>query len=181
MNEKRWNAGLAEQYVPPFAQKWGQVGPKHPLWHERVKLEIMNLSRYVNFLKSELPRPWFLLKPDPSPRYNFCVWRGYIQIPSQLEIKFEMVILLNSEYPKVIPRCLIDEELIKYAHKIYIKNTWTDPDTKKTYAMICHDHMAELNRAWEPNLGIVHFFIREVWFWFASMQNTIIDNWNKLH
>ena len=53
--------------------------------------------------------------------------------------------------------------------------------TKKTYVMICHDHMSELQQAWEPSLGIVHFFIREVWFWFASMQNLIIDNWKEIH
>lgn len=181
MAQNEWNEGLAERYVPPFAQQWNNVGPKHPQWHGRVKLEIMNLSRYVSFLKSELPRPWFLLKPDSNPKYNFCVWRGHLIVPSKPEIKFDMVILLSSEYPKVIPRCLLEEKIIDYAHKIYVKNTWNDLSTQKTYVMICHDHMSEVSRVWAPNLGIVHFFIREVWFWFASMQNTIIQNWEQNH
>jgi hypothetical protein len=177
----QWHAGLAERYIPPFKSKWESVNPKHPQWHERVKLEIISLSKYVNFLKSELPRPWFVLKPDTNPKYNFCIWKGYLQVPSEPQIKFEMVILLNSEYPKVLPRCLLEEKITNYCGKIYLKNTWTDPITKKSYVMICHDHMSELQQAWEPNLGIVHFFIREVWFWFAAMQNLIIDNWKKIH
>ncbi len=175
----KWNPGLAERYIPPFNGKWGRVGPKHSAWHERVKLEIIALSKYVTFLKSELPRPWFLLKPDANPRYNFSLWRGYLQVPSRPEIRFDMVILLNSEYPRVIPRCLLEKSIADYCGKIYLKNTWTDPQTRKEYVMICHDHMAELANAWESHLGIVHFFIREVWFWFAAMQNLIIKNWDK--
>ncbi|WP_371805150.1 hypothetical protein [Candidatus Lokiarchaeum ossiferum] len=174
-----WNAGLAERYIPPFQDKWGKVGPKHSAWHERVKLEIISLSKYVTFLKSELPRPWFLLKPDANPRYNFSLWKGHLQIPSRPEIRFDMVILLNSEYPRVIPRCLLEKNIANYCGKIYLKNSWKDPQTGKEYVMICHDHMAELANAWESNLGIVHFFIREVWFWFAAMQNIIIKNWDK--
>ena len=176
---KGWNAGLAEQYVPPFSDKWASVGPRHPLWHERVKLEIHSLSKYVSFLRSELPRPWFILKPDPKPQYNFCIWRGFIQIPAYPEIKFEMVILLNSEYPKVIPRCLMESKIVNYCGKIYLKNKWKDPATSKEFLMICHDHMSQLAHVWNPNLGIVHFFIREVWFWFAAMQNIIIESWEK--
>lgn len=181
MNENGWNAGLAERYVPPFKTQWENVTPKHPQWHERVKLEIINLGKYVTFLKSELPRPWFLLKPDTNPKYNYCIWRGHLQIPSEPQIKFEMVILLNSEYPRVIPRCLLESKITDYCGKIYLKNIWKDPETKKDYVMICHDHMSELAHAWAPNLGIVHFFIREVWFWFASQQNHIIENWHKKH
>ena len=177
----RWNAGLAEQYVPPFNEKWGSVGPTHPQWQERVKLEIISLSKYINFLKSELPYPWFILKPDPNPKYNFLIWRGELRIPSRRDIKFDMIILLNSEYPKVIPRCLLSEEISNYCGKIYLKNTFTDPVSKKTFVMICHDHMNELAHAWAPNLGIVHFFIREVWFWFAAMQNIIIENYDNKH
>ncbi len=44
--------------------------------------------------------------------------------------------------------------------------------------MICHDHMGEIKSVWGPNLTIAHFFIREVWYWFAAMQNTIIKQWN---
>ncbi|MHA1612151.1 MAG: hypothetical protein ACTSYU_08885 [Promethearchaeota archaeon] len=174
-----WNIGLAERYVPIFKDQWRSVGPKHPNWHQRVKLEIVALSKYINFLKSELPRPWFILKPDPNPKYNFVIWRGYLTIPARPEIRFEMVILLNSEYPKVIPRCLLEEKIIDYCGKIYLKNTWTDPNTGKKFVMICHDHMSEVTDAWQSNLGIVHFFIREVWYWFGAMQNIIIAAYDR--
>lgn len=178
---RSWNTGLAEQYVPLFEKNFECVGPKNKLWMERVKREIQALSQYVTFLKSELPRPWFLLKPDRNPKYNYCIWRGFLQVPEYPEIKFEMVILLNSEYPKVIPRCLLEEKIVDYSGKLYLKNIWVDPESKRRYIMICHDHMSQLENVWAPNLGIVHFFIREVWFWFAAMQNIIIDAYQAKH
>jgi len=179
--ENKWNVGLAERYVPPFTSKWTRVGPRHSLWHERVKLEIISVSKYVQFLKSELPRPWFMLKPDANPKYNFCLWRGYLQIPAHPQIRFEMVILLSSEYPQVIPRCFLEKRITNYCGKIYLKNVWKDPQSGKEFVMICHDHMSELAHSWDSSLGIVHFFIREVWFWFAAMQNIIIEEYRKQH
>jgi hypothetical protein len=173
---KEYSYSLAERYVPPFAEKWGQVGPKHKAWQQRVKLEIISLSRYLNFLKADLPRPWFQLKPDPDPKYNFCIWRGFLQIPQRPEIKFRMVILLSSEFPKVIPRCFLEDRVAEYCGKIYTKNIWKDAkDNGRPYIMICHDHMAEVEGAWAPNLGICHFFIREVWYWFAANQGLMIQ------
>ena len=109
------------------------------------------------------------------------IWRGFIQVPKRPEIKFNMLILLNSEYPKVIPRCFLEESVVNYTGKLYIKNIFNDKDSGKNYMMICHDHMGEVKDAWEPNLTIAHFFIREVWFWFAAMQNHIISEWDKKH
>lgn len=176
---KSWQSSLVEQYVKPLDSRFSEIGPKHPLWKERIKEEILSLATYVKFLSSEYPIPWLNLKPDPNPKYNFMIWRGFIQVPSQPEIKFDMVILINSEYPKVIPRCFLEEKIADYVGKLYIKNIFTDPDTNKKYIMICHDHMGELKDAWAPNLTIAHFFIREVWYWFAAMQNNIIAEWNK--
>lgn len=178
---KNWQSGLAERFVPPLDNKWAEVGPRHPKWKERVKQELMALAKYVEFLSSEYPRPWLRLKPDRDPRYNYMIWRGFIQVPSRPEVKFDMLILLSSEYPVVIPRCFLEESVEKYSGKLYIKNRYQDKASGKTYIMICHDHMGEVKNAWEPNLGIAHFFIREVWFWFAAMQNHILTEWDKQH
>jgi hypothetical protein len=113
-------------------------------------------------------------------------------VPARPEIKFDMIIALSGEYPKVSPKAFVEESLIGLAgSKIYLKNRfpqqqdtetgeWAkDPETGKSFVMICHDHMAELQNAWTPNLGIVHFFIREVWYWFAAMQNAIIEEFDR--
>ncbi len=178
---KKYFRSLAERYVPPMAKKWGKVGPRHPAWKKRIKLEIVTLSKYIKFLKSELPRPWFQLKPDPNPKYNYTLWRGFITIPKRPEIKFKMVILLSGEYPNVIPRCLIEDRITNYTGKMYLKNNWTDPEDNIKYTMICHDHMGQVEGIWEPNLGIAHFFIREVFIWWAAQMNLIIKVWDEKH
>ncbi|HMF34685.1 MAG TPA: hypothetical protein VKK79_24900 [Candidatus Lokiarchaeia archaeon] len=38
--------------------------------------------------------------------------------------------------------------------------------------------MAEQN-AWEQDLGIVHFFVREVHFWWGAQENIIIQEFDK--
>ncbi|MHA1728672.1 MAG: hypothetical protein ACTSWY_08050 [Promethearchaeota archaeon] len=179
--KKTWHRSLAERYVPPLADEWAKIGPKHSRWKERVKLEIISLAKYVQFLSSEFKIPWLQIKPDQNSKYNFMLWRGYIQIPKRPDIKFDMVILLSSEYPAVIPRCFLEENITKYTGKIYLKNQYTDSNSGKVHVMICHDHMGEVSDVWNPTLGIAHFFIREVWFWFAAMQNHIITEWDRLH
>ena len=47
------------------------------------------------------------------------------------------------------------------------------------YVMICHEHMETVDEAWHPQLTIAHFFIREVFYWWAAQQNLIIDSWNE--
>nr|MDO8114038.1 hypothetical protein [Candidatus Sigynarchaeota archaeon] len=189
---KAWQIGIAELHVPPFALQWEAIGPKHPLWIERIKLEITLIHKYIDYLCSEKSKPWFYIKPDTSPSIKGIVWRGNILVPAKPEINFDIVIVLNLDYPKVAPRAFVEERLIGLAgQKIYVKNRfpseqdprtgeWVkDPQTGKSYVMICHDHIAELEGAWTPNLGIVHFFIREVWYWFAAMQNQIVDLYNQ--
>ena len=179
--QKSWQSSLAEQYVQPLEERWGTVGPKSPLWKERVKLEVLTLTEYIKFLSSEYPFPWLYLKPDQNPKYNYMVWKGFIQVPKIPEIKFDMLILLSSEYPTVIPRCFLEKKIADYTGKLYPNNTFKDPETQKEHIMICHDHMGEVKRVWAPNLTIAHFFIREVWYWFAAMQNTIVKQWNKIN
>ena len=50
-------------------------------------------------------------------------------------------------------------------------------DTKK-YIMICHEHMSNTH-AWKESLGIVHFFMRQIWVWWAAQQNVIITEYHK--
>jgi hypothetical protein len=44
--------------------------------------------------------------------------------------------------------------------------------------MICHEHMSD-TKAWKANLGIAHFFIRQIWVWWAAQQNVIIQEYDK--
>ncbi|MHA1749634.1 MAG: hypothetical protein ACTSYS_13785 [Promethearchaeota archaeon] len=180
MNNK-WQVNIAELHVPPLAPIWANVGPKHPKWQERLKLEVLLLKKYITFLRSEGSKPWFYLVIDKNPQFRGMLWRGYIQIPSRPDIKFNIVILLSSEYPKIMPRCFVEESISNYCGKLYLNNKWKDPITSRSFIMICHDHMKEISRIWEPVLSIAHFFIREVWFWFAAMQNIIIQEWDKKH
>lgn len=184
---KKWQRSLAELYCPPFADKWRQVGPKHPAWPQRVKLEVLLLGKYVEFLRSENAKPWFVIKPDPNPQYKGMIWRGEYMIPDRPHLRFDIVIVLNGDYPKVTPRAFMEESIVPLAgSKIYLENrfppqrdregNWMrDPATGKSFVMICHDHMSEVEDAWTDNLGIVHFFIREFWMWQAVMQRYIIE------
>jgi hypothetical protein len=189
---KSWQVGIAELHVPPFAAQWESVGPRHPQWQERIKLEIYCLKKYIDYLASENSKPWFYIIPEMNSTIKGVIWRGNICVPNRTDIKFDMIIILSAEYPKVPPKAFIEDRVIKLAgSKIYVKNRfppkqdpvtgdWAkDPQTGKSFVMICHDHMAELDGAWTPNLGIVHFFIREVWYWFAAMQNQIIEFYDQ--
>lgn len=44
--------------------------------------------------------------------------------------------------------------------------------------MICHEHMSN-TEAWNQNLGIAHFFIQQVWVWWAAQQIVIIQELDK--
>jgi len=184
--------GIAELHVPPFATQWESVGPKNPQWKERIKLEIYSLKKYIDYLASENSKPWFKIMPDMAGKIPGVIWRGFICVPSRPEIKFDLLIVLSGEYPRVPPKAFIEDSVIRLAgSKIYVKNRFPpgtdsvtgdwhkDPQTGKSFVMICHDHMAELENAWNPSLGIVHFFIREIWYWFAAMQNFIIEDYDK--
>lgn len=65
---------------------------------------------------------------------------------------------------------------MEYCGKIFLKNIWEQEGKK--YVMICHEHMSN-TQAWRENLGIVHFFIRQVWVWWAAQQNVIIKEYDK--
>ena len=165
-----------DKHVSEFLSKWSDVGPKHPAWKDRVKLEIISIAKYLRFLQSQGTKPWFQLKPTTGEMYNYMQWYGHLLIPQRSEIKFKIIILLTSEYPKVCPRCFVEEKISEYCGKLYLKNTWEDGGKK--YIMICHDHLAELG-AWRPTLGIAHFFLREVWYWWSAQVNLIIREYDK--
>ena len=144
-----------------------------------MKFEVEAIMRYLQNLKSKGSRPWFQLSPVDNPRYNFMIWKGQLMVLDRPEVKFDIRILLTSDFPKVAPRCFAYIEILNYCGKIYTKNVWKDPDEPgKQYVMICHDRMAQ-QQAWSDNLGIAHFFVREVWFWWAAQQNVIIQEFEK--
>lgn len=152
--------------------------PKHPKWQERVKIEILNVAKYVKFLQRKGGRSWFFLAPNKEPKYNFMKWEGMLVVPSKPEIKFKMVILLPGNYPYSCPRAFVEEKIVDYCGKLYLKNIWEEPNGEK-YVMICHDHMSEVEDAWKPTLTIAHFFIREVFYWWSAQQQLVIDEWNR--
>lgn len=174
-----WAEGVVDQAVPKFPDAMRDVTPKHPAWKSRVKFEVEAIVRYLQFLKAKGARPWFQLTPLDNPRYNFMIWKGQLMVPDRPEVKFNIRILLTSDFPKVAPRCFADIDIMNYCGKIYTKNIWKDPDEPaKQFVMICHDHMAQ-QEAWADNLGIAHFFVREVWFWWGAQQNVILQEFDK--
>ncbi|MBD3214466.1 MAG: hypothetical protein GF311_17775 [Candidatus Lokiarchaeota archaeon] len=178
MNEKsaRWQRSIIDEIIQEFPQKWIEVNPKHHAWKDRIKIEIEKILKYINFLRRTQTRPWFKLFPDKNPRYNYLVWSGNLIIPEKPEINFEIKVLLTSEYPKVCPRCFAEEKILNFCGKIFIKNIWEQ--NNKKYVMICHEHMAN-TEAWNERLGIAHFFIRQIWVWWAAQQNIIINEFDK--
>lgn len=174
--EYRWQKSILDEIVKEFPDQSINVGPKHPAWKDRVKLEIERIMQYINFLRRTQNKPWFRLLPERNPRYNYLVWGGNLLVPERPEINFDIKVLLTSEYPKVCPRCFAEEEIVEYCGKIFLKNIW-EQDGKK-YVMICHEHMTNTH-AWKEKLGIAHFFIRQVWVWWAAQQNLIIKEYDK--
>ncbi|MBN1800750.1 MAG: SIR2 family protein [Candidatus Lokiarchaeota archaeon] len=178
-----WMPTVAEYFIPNFPSKAGTIGPRHPAWKSRVKLEIAAMMQYLNYLKtmgsSTGGAPWFLLVPEKDPKYNYMIWRGHLLVISDPRIRFEIVVLLSSEYPKTIPRAFVEDKIMQYCGKIYTKNEWKEKDKK--YVMISHDHMGIVGNIWNPTSGIVHFFIRQVWYWFACQIPFICRTWEEKH
>ncbi|MHA1303064.1 MAG: hypothetical protein ACTSQE_14240 [Candidatus Heimdallarchaeaceae archaeon] len=161
-----------------FPEALININPKHPKWQERVKIEILNLAKYVQFLQQKGGHSWFFLAPSKDPKFNFMKWEGYLQVATRPEIRFKIVILLPGNYPLACPRAFIEERVVEYAGKIYTKNVWEEPNGER-FLMICHDHMKEIDNIWDPRLTIAHFFIREVFYWWAAQQNLIIEHYDK--
>ena len=176
--QHRWEETPAEKVLVKFPEALLEIGPKHPRWQERIKIEILNLAKYVQFLQKKGGRSWFFLAPNKNPKFNFMKWDGYLQVPTRPEIRFKMVILLPSNYPKASPRAFAEESIAEYAGKVFLKNVWEEENGEK-FVMICHEHMETVDEAWHPELTISHFFIREVFYWWAAQQNIIIEHWEK--
>ena len=175
-SKNRWQRSILDELIQEFDDKWSKVGPKHPAWKDRVKIEIEKVINYISFLKNTQNKPWFKLFPEKNPLYKYLIWSGNLLVPERPEIKFNIKVLLTSEYPKVCPRCFVEEKILNYCGKIFLKNIW-EQESKK-YVMICHEHMSDTH-AWKTNLGIAHFFIRQVWVWWAAQQNVIIKEFDK--
>ncbi len=167
-----------DKLIPEFKKKWVEVGPNHKKWKERIDLEVNKILIYYKYVIDRGNDPWFKIKPSEDPKYNARVWDGYLQVPSQEEIKFDIKILLTSEYPKVCPQCVVEGVIVEYTDKLYPNRTYEQDGNK--YVQICHDHLHKLG-AWYPTLGIAHFFIRQIWVWWVTQQNHIIKEWNIFH
>ena len=171
----------AEKVLLVFPPELTSLGPSHPAWSKRVAIEIKNLMQYIDFLKAQHNSLWFFLKPSDRKEYNYQRWDGFLKIPNRPDIEFELRIILTSEYPKVFPRAFAESSIMNYcAGNIFPKNIWKDSEpNSKEFIMICHDHMKETDNAWNPQLSIAHFFLREVWYWWNSKINRVIYEWDK--
>ncbi len=178
--DAKYSETLIDVLIPEFGKEWSSVGPDHPRWRERLKMEIAHVFKYINYLKQLKNEPWFRLVPSKNPAHNYRIWEGHILIPSRKEIMFKIKVLLTKEFPKVCPRCFAEEKILDYCGKMYFGNEWNQPGENQKYLMICHDHM-KVTDSWNAYLGIVHFFIREVWVWWAAQQNFIIQTWDEIH
>ncbi|MBD3190077.1 MAG: hypothetical protein GF308_05515 [Candidatus Heimdallarchaeota archaeon] len=180
--KKRWFPVPAEHAVLKMDGLLENIGPKHPVWSKRVKAEILNIESYRKFIRKQGGIPWFHLVPSKKKAYNFLLWEGYLRVVSRPEIRFDFIILLPATYPTNCPRALIDEVVLKKykCSKIYANNTYVDKDTKKTYVMICHDHLKEVGEVWTPSLTIAHFLIREVHTWWTAQQNLVLTTYDEL-
>ena len=171
----------AEKVLITFPQELTSLGPTHSAWSKRVAIEIKNLMKYIDYLKSQNNSLWFFLKPSNKKQYNYQKWDGFLKIPNRPDIEFEIRIILTSEYPKVYPRAFAESSIIHYcAGNIFPKNIWKDADdpNSKEFVMICH-HMKDTDDAWNPQLSIAHFFLREIWYWWSSKTNRVIYEWDK--
>ena len=174
-----WHRTIIDESVPEFPPNIANIGPKDgSAWIQRVKFEIKYLLKLLDYLKGCNENCWFKLFPDSARSYNYLVWGGHLCIPERPEIKFDIKVVLTSEYPKNFPRCFIEEEAVKYCDKIFLKNVWNQ--NGKIYKMICHQHLRD-GSVWKTNLGIAHFFIREIWVWFAVQQNYIINEYDRIN
>lgn len=168
---------ILDQQLSEFPPEIASITPKDGLlWDKRIKIEIQYLMKLLNYLKLYNGLPWFRLYPEKTRKYKYLVWGGYISIPEKPEIKFDIKVLITSEYPKACPRCFIDKEIEKYSDKIFLKNIWKQDG--KTYKMICHEHITKKN-VWKETFGIAHFLIRQIWIWFAVQQNYIMAEYEK--
>ena len=113
-SKNRWQRSILDELIQEFDNKWSMIGPKHPAWKDRVKIEIEKVINYISFLKNTQNKPWFKLFPEKNPRYNYLIWSGNLLVPERPEINFEIKVLLTSEYPTVCPRCFAEEKILNY-------------------------------------------------------------------
>lgn len=168
-----------EDILAPFPESWADVTPKHPEWRTRVKHELRHLLAYIRFLKRRPHPPWFVLKPVPNPRYNFMFWRGTARAPQRRDVAFDFCLLFTSDYPAVPPRCFFSSEIAAFSGKLSHRNVWKDPDTSRPFTMLSHDHLGEQD-LWSPRLGIVHFMVLLVWYWWSAQQSMIIREFDRV-
>jgi hypothetical protein len=175
MNRK-WKETIVDRIISEFPENYW-IGPKHPLWLDRVRIEIEKIMEYIKFLRKRNNEPWFKLYPEKDPGDNFQIWKGYLTIPKHTpQIKFDIRVILSSEYPVVPPRCFAESTILDYTGKLYPKNDWREKEKK--FVMICHDHLSK-TKSWNRRLGIVHFFMRQIWVWWAAQQNQIIKEFKN--
>ena len=178
-DENSYFEGEVERLLVKFENQQLQIGPKHRNWTDRVKLEMKNISVYINFLKQQKNTLWFMLTPSRDKKFNYRIWEGQLKIPGRSDVVFDMAIVLTSDYPKVYPRCFVEERIIKYAGgNLYVENKWDMND--KTYVMICHDHMKDLD-VWDPSMSIAHFLLSEILVWWNSKINTILRLYDEVY
>lgn len=176
-DEDVFDTGI-ERHFPEMPKEVSRITPRDRDWYDRVKVELAFMVRYKNLLMKRFKAPmWFQLVPRARDGDNYQKWKGFIKVPEEPTLEFDLRVVLGSEYPKVMPRAFLDDRICGLTSKFYRKPTFEEDG--KVFYPICHDHMKELKRAWKPTYGIAHFFSREIYIWWVSELNCIVSEWRK--
>lgn len=157
-----------------FSDKWTKVGPDHSQWNERMVFEIDKINNYFKLLKEYHINSWIFFHPEKIEKFKYKLWNGYLQDPNHTQVKFEIYILLTNNYPKIAPRCYIEEKIINYCSYVSPKMTF-EKDGKIFIQMDAY--FSKFN--WRPTFGLIHFIVKAVQIWWAVNKNKIVEVYNK--
>ena len=81
---------IVEKELLHVENQYKNTTPRDKFWIERVKLEMQNISKYLNFLDQKTHSLWFYLIPNRDPKNNYRIWEGHLKIPARENIKFDI-------------------------------------------------------------------------------------------
>ncbi|MEM2637601.1 MAG: hypothetical protein QXL15_04570 [Candidatus Korarchaeota archaeon] len=177
---KRWIKTEIDEILPELPAPLIHVGPKHPSWMKRVKLENIIFENYIKYLIAHNISPWINIIHSDDPADKGFVWEGSVWMPQNPRINFSLIILVPSNYPIVPPRAFLEDTIMEYVQKKIYVGGKLERHGKK-YVMLCHDHLKEIENIWKPTYTLTHFIIHEVWYWWNAMVGEIEKVWNERH
>jgi len=173
-----------EQHLDYISDKRLQITPRNRNWDKRIRLEIIQIHKYLKYLSDRGQDRWFQIAPNKDKtKHNYRVWEGKLKVTQRSDISFDIIIILSSKYPKIMPKAYIEKDVLKYSrnNNIFVNRKYPKEGTHKgkEYVQICHEHMED-NNYWTPELTIAHFLLREVLIWWNANISTIIKAWDHV-